>query len=590
MIHESNKYREEICNLKKKIADIKISIQNKFQFSTLSFLFIILYVNIFQLIFGKENSIVGVIFTIMMSASMVRDLTGAMLRHFFIQTVVLVWMAISAYLVTTLPAVLSVFINFLTLAVILYAYTYEYAQHIYFPYILSYLFLIFLGPIKLVQLPTRLLAMLAGAVSILLYQWVMGRNRIIETARDILSKMIDEIQNQIIKQLLNGTVNDVDAVNDNLHKELSQLIAAVYDRRKKALCISEASFSMIDVGRGLESLSRARQESIKENPENELEILQKLNLQLQDFQRYIHQETVKLPETEDLQWQGAAAILKHQLLYISNRLKRMSDPKHKIHYRKTAMTLRTQLQIALNYSPVRIVYALRTACLLALAVQAVQALHLTYGKWLLFTLASLSLPYADDIPAKIKKRLCATLIGGFISLLIYAAIPSIMGRTVAMMLSGYLSFYFTDYRDTFICSTIGALGGTVLLNVYGVVSVGYFVLIRLGYILMGIMIAFIVNCIIAPYTRKQATYQLWKKYHQVVEQLKYSCTRSQVDAQLYYSLVIQAFMLETKLKENTTKADWARSQEFLRECQYTIRHAHRRFIKGNHNFLNYEIS
>ena len=48
-------------------------IKDNFRFSTLSFIFIIFYVNIFQILFGPENSIVGVIVTIMMSASMVRE-------------------------------------------------------------------------------------------------------------------------------------------------------------------------------------------------------------------------------------------------------------------------------------------------------------------------------------------------------------------------------------------------------------------------------------------------------------------------------------------------------------------------------------
>ena len=71
-------------------------IRKNFRFSTLSFLFIIAYVNIFQILFGPVHSIVGVIFTIMMSASMVRDLTAAPLKHFILQALVLVWMAVAA--------------------------------------------------------------------------------------------------------------------------------------------------------------------------------------------------------------------------------------------------------------------------------------------------------------------------------------------------------------------------------------------------------------------------------------------------------------------------------------------------------------
>ena len=106
--------------------------KKKIRFSTLSFLFIIAYVNIFPMLFGAENNIVAVIFTILMSASMVRDLTGTILRHFFIQTFVLIWMSIAACLVNILPPIISLLINLITLFIILYAFTYELSLiHIY---------------------------------------------------------------------------------------------------------------------------------------------------------------------------------------------------------------------------------------------------------------------------------------------------------------------------------------------------------------------------------------------------------------------------------------------------------------------------
>ena len=85
--------------------------------------------------------------------------------------------------------------------------------------------------------------------------------------------------------------------------------------------------------------------------------------------------------------------------------------------------------------------------------------------------------------------------------MIYSLIPSPAGRTAAMMLSGYLSFYFTDYRETFACSTIGALGGAVFMGSFGFQAVSSMFLIRLGYILAGAAAAYILNCIILPYSR-----------------------------------------------------------------------------------------
>ena len=232
-----------------KLSGISERIRSNFRHSTLSFIFIIAYVNIFPLIFGPENSIVAVIFTIMMSASMVRDLTATPVKHLFLQSAVLVWMGIAAFLVTSLPALFSFLINFFTLLLILYAFTYEYSNHIYFPYILSYLFLIFISPVHAGQLPMRILGMLAGALSIMLYQWVMGRKRVQETARDVLTEMIDDIC-QYISQRTAGNPQKADL--SAMRHKLCRLSRTVYERRQKTLCVSDADFSMRDAGRGLE--------------------------------------------------------------------------------------------------------------------------------------------------------------------------------------------------------------------------------------------------------------------------------------------------------------------------------------------------
>ena len=86
---------------------MKSSIQKNFLHATCNFIFILVFVNLFQKVFGAENSIVGVIFTIMMSASMVRDLTATPLRHLCIQTAVLFLMAAAACFVASAPPLLS---------------------------------------------------------------------------------------------------------------------------------------------------------------------------------------------------------------------------------------------------------------------------------------------------------------------------------------------------------------------------------------------------------------------------------------------------------------------------------------------------
>lgn len=573
------------------IAKIRDRITERFRFGTLNFIFIIAYVNIFQIVLGPENSIVGVIFTIMMSASMVRDLTATPIKHLLIQTLVLVWMALAAFWVTTLSAPLSFLVNFFTILVILYAFTYEYSNHMYFPYILSYLFLIFITPVNSGQLPKRLFAMVVGAVSIMLYQWFMGRKRVRETARDVLSEMIDTVL-AFISMDLAGTTNQPDLAK--MRHQLCQLSQTVYDRRKKVLCVSDASFSMVDAGRGLEHLLILIHELPGTLKPQDKEFLLKVDRQLKIFRSYLHQEISDLPPIDPDEFmegesKKTAGPFYKMLTYIRDRLLHMTDPQNRTHYRPTFLSLKVRLQAAIDLSPVRAVYAFRTALLLSCATLLVQMLALPHGKWLLFTAASLSLPYADDVPAKMKKRLIATLTGGLISVVVYSLVPSAAGRTAAMMISGYVSFYFTDYKETFACSTIGALGGAVFMSAFDFQSVGGLFLIRLSYVLVGTAIAYVVNCLIAPFSRAKATNQLWEKYKAGTELLTRVCRAEHIDSQLYYNLVIQAHLQEEKLIQNAHLEQWTDFPQLLAQCREQVRIAHRPRIEERADAPVFEV-
>ena len=553
------------------------NVRANFASATLNFMFIIAFVNGFQWIFGAENSIVGVIFAIMMSASMVRDMTATPVRHLLAQAAVLLWMGTSAYLVNTLPPLAAFPVNLLTVFFILYAFTYEYSTHMYFPYILSYLFLIFISPVTSEGLFRRLLGLLAGAVCMILYQLFMGHRRAAETARDVLCSMADEAVDAIT-YLLTGEGEAADP--EEVHRRLFRLSQTVYDRRKKALCVSDAGFSMVDAGRGLEHVVLLAAD-IKGPLSPEMrKILEKTAEKIREYKAYIAQEGGQLapPEREDFACGGENRVetdFYNGLLYLYNHLIHLSDPQKRTHYRKTVLSVTVRLKAALDVSPVRVVYALRVALLLSVSTLAVQALALPHGKWLLFTLASLSVPYADDVKQKTGKRLVATVVGGLISVALYSVIPSMAGRSAVMMLSGYLSFYCAEYTGTFTCSTIGALGGAVFMTAFGWADVGTIAAVRLGYVCAGAALAVAANCLLFPYRRGTATRQLLKKYTDTTELLAKVCGGREVDTQLYYSLVIQAHLLEAKLIQNARAAGWDGLDEILVKCRAAVTHAHR---------------
>lgn len=563
-------------NLLKVRDRMKESVNKNFRHATLNFIFIIIYVNVFQLVFGMENSIVGVIFTIMMSASMVRDLTGAPVKHFLCQALILVLMAAAACFVAAVPPLAAVPVNLAMIFLILYAYTYEYVSHIYFPYILSYLFMVFISPVPPEGLPKRLLGTAAGAAGIILYQLVNGRNRVAETAREVLTAMIDEAES-CIEGILSG--KEISRNPEKLRGDLCRLSKIVYERRKKALCISDAGFAMIDSGRGLENLVLLLYEMEGPVTPGREELLRRISFQLTNFRTFMMRKgtPLTLPARSRFCAQGddEAGRFYQCLQYISDHLLKMTLPEEKKSCRKTLMSFTVRLKAALHVSPVRVTYALRVSCLLTLCTLAVQLLQLPHGKWLLFTVASVSLPYADDVGAKAGKRLIATLIGGVCSVVVYSLIPTAGGRTAVMMISGYLSFYFSDYSATFACSTVGALGGAVFMGEFGWGPVGRMLLIRLGYIGAGILVALAANCLFFPFKRKTATRQLWKKYVSTTRLLSEVCRKEQADPQLYYSLVIQAHLQEDRLMQNARELNWEGAKGLLEQCRQAVRLAHR---------------
>lgn len=568
------------ADIKTKVfSSLKANIQDNFKFSTLSFIFIISYVTVFPVIFGQENSIVAVIFTIMMSASMVRDLTAAPLKHLVIQSGVLVFMAAAACFVSNADPLIALPVNLIAVFIILYSFTYEYMSHMYFPYILSYLFLLFISPIEPSQLPKRLAAMLAGALSIILYQLFMGRKRAADTAHDVLTSMIEEAD-KCIKCLTDGNGIGIPKNPEQIRADLCKLSRIVYERRKRVLCISNAAFAMIDSGRGLENLVILLYSLEGPITEERKQLLMKVSETLSAFKEFV-QDSADVLEPLDrsdfvIEASQESECFFDCLEYIREHLIKMTNDKERYRYGRTLMSFAVRLKAAVNFSQVRAFYAARVSVTIALCTAIVQMLGLPHGKWLLFTVASVSLPYTDEVPAKALKRLAATVIGGVVGAVLFSLIPSQAGRTAIMMLSGYLSFYFHNYCGTFACSTVGALGGAVFAESFGWSNVFSMFIVRLGYICVGIAVALLVNCLICPFKKKKASEQLWDRYVKNVDILTDICRNENVDTQLYYSLVITSHLQEDKLYKNAMDAGAENMKDILEKCRVSVRSAHRK--------------
>ena len=118
------------------------------------------------------------------------------------------------------------------------------------------------------------------------------------------------------------------------------------------------------------------------------------------------------------------------------------------------------------------------------------------------------------------------------------------------------------------------------MEAFGLPAVGTVFVIRLCYIAVGAAAAFAVNCLVFPYKRSRATRQLWEKYKSVTELLTRVCHSEKTDPQLYYNLVIQAYLQEEKLAQNAELEGWEEFPALLERYREQVRRAHRKWVAG----------
>lgn len=137
---------------------------------------------------------------------------------------------------------------------------------------------------------------------------------------------------------------------------------------------------------------------------------------------------------------------------------------------------------------VRARYAIRVGLVTALAVFVVDYFNLDNGKWIVYTLFSLTELYSEKCKIKSKQRLQGTIIGAVIILVVFMVVKSNALRGLTILLFGYLNSYAENYRDKMICTTISAVASVALVE--GALVT---VIERLVYVGIGIVLALIVD-------------------------------------------------------------------------------------------------
>lgn len=156
----------------------------------------------------------------------------------------------------------------------------------------------------------------------------------------------------------------------------------------------------------------------------------------------------------------------------------------------------------ISVHPLRAAYALRIGTLVAITtfIEAllIKYLNLIEGRWMVYTIFSLTELYSQNCRIKSKERFEGTLIGSIIILVIFILVKDSVIRSLVILLTGFANTFVSTYRDTMIVVTISAIASTALTA--GTLTT---VIERIGFVAIGIVIALIGDKYLFPETRSK---------------------------------------------------------------------------------------
>ncbi len=506
-------YRKETYDLNKQLILSK----------TLIFVAVVAFIVFFNMIFSSTNTLVGVTSATAMLMFLQRDLTVSPLKNMFKLIGVNLIIGIGAFL-ASLNLWLALPINFIITFFIGYTFLYNLRSPLYLPFILQYAFLV-ATPVSTAELPLRLASLVAGAICIIGLQLLFNKNKLKKSGNKMLIELCNLLIVQI-KQFKKG--KDASSQRQSISLLISNLRKVIYERREASYYFTEEALLKLNLSIALENLSLLLNSNI--NPKEYATILDDLkkflektisciedkhafsNLDAFYTELMAHYAPEDVHNLKDLEFLNNIAFIRDTLEELSkldeahyNVVKRLEKiPANYSQYRFNKATF--------NSSSMKFSYAFRLAVGVTLSFFLTDFFHLEEGRWLAFTCISIIIPIYEQSKTKARDRIFATLIGGGISFFLFSFAPPALAPII-LMASGYISSYLNAYRYTTIFTTISSIGSAALIDLSATPGL---TVARICFVILGTIMALLINRFIFPYKLDDATNELKNLYKDTI--------------------------------------------------------------------------
>lgn len=538
---------------------------------TIIFLSIIIFIVIFKSIFGDENTLVGV--TTITAALMLldRDLTLSPVKNLLRLLSINLLIGIGASLASS-NIYLGILLNFTILFFISYLFSSNLRSPIYLPFSLQYLFILS-TPVAADKLPVRLLSLAVGAIVIMLAQIIVNKNKLNKSGNKLLHNVCDLIADKI-HDIEN--INDIET-NKMIHDSIDKFRIMVYDKREHNYYLTYEGRLKLNLSISLESINASLDKgSIDLIDKDILKTLERLIIDVKSVldneschsSKYI-EDLLKVCENKNINDLLNLQILNSMLL-LSDTLENLMklDVKHfnMVNISSKFINIFEDSSIKsflFDRKSLKFCYGIRIGITISIGAFIVDYFNLSEGRWILFTILSVTTPIYETSHSKTNDRLFATIIGSICIVVLFSIFQDPTSRTIIIMLAGYLNGYFSNYKYSTIFVTISAIGSAAIAGNVHELSFN-----RILYVVIGAIIAILSNKYIFPYRLNDSIKQLDNLYHStIIKMLKEveNLVQGNKRPTIMKNLVVLTSLIDSKARTDEALVNESNFSEMITE-------------------------
>ena len=484
--------------------------------NTILFIGSVLFVILFQMIFGAENVFIGVSI-IMASLTMLRkDLTLSPVKNGLRLILINIIIGIASFLSIEYLG-LSIIFSFLIFYFLGYYFFNSLSKPLYVPFALEYLYLI-LVPVSNKSIPLHLLALAMGGLIIMIVNYIYYKNNTIKNEDSLLIDLCKTLAKKCRVLIAYESSAELDILLDNSICNLREIL---YEKITDKFSLSDELTIKLSIIDSIEKLNMLLIPLHKD--EDERHVLKEVSVFLATIESVI--KTKKLFELEDTLykiklrednkplWSSTCLSILNILYFINEALSELVNTSKKTN--KTSFSLSDTIRrftLEGKNFPIfsyKFCFALRIAIGMTLATFLSNFFIFSEGIFVIVTTFSILLPLYELEKNKFYNKTLGTLISAIISYIVFSVFKGFGIETLILLIISYFyAIYNKEFKYSGILISICSFGiGFIVYD-----SINIFNMNIIFLIFSGIVISIICENFLLPYNFKNTKNNLTKIY------------------------------------------------------------------------------